>query len=86
MQLHDGLPTQVDEPRPVTIRQVQQNELSIVADLDYEAFSPFGTAESPETFVSGFKAFPSGFVVLTEGDEIAGYGVLKSGWLNASQD
>jgi len=80
MRLHDGLPAQVDEPRPVAIRQVQHNELSIVADLDYEAFSPYGTAENPETFVSRFKAFPSGFVVLTEGDEIAGYGCSEK-WL-----
>ena len=80
MRLHDGLPAQVDEPRPVAIRQVQHNELSIVADLDYEAFSPYGTAENPETFVSRFEAFPSGFVVLTEGDEIAGYGCSEK-WL-----
>lgn len=56
------------------IRQAQENELSEVAELDYEAFSPYGTAESLETFSLRFKAFPTGFVVLTEAGKIAAYG------------
>jgi ribosomal protein S18 acetylase RimI-like enzyme len=62
------------------IRQVQESDLPEVADLDYEAFSPYGTAENPETFTLRFKAFPSGFVVLTEGDEITAYGCSEK-WL-----
>lgn len=64
-----------------TIRQIQEADLSNVADLDYEAFSPYGTEEAPETFALRFKAFPSGFVVLTEGDEIAAYGCSEK-WLS----
>jgi ribosomal protein S18 acetylase RimI-like enzyme len=63
------------------IRQVQESDLSNVADLDYEAFSPYGTAENPETFTLRFKTFPSGFVVLTEGSEIAAYGCSEK-WLS----
>jgi ribosomal protein S18 acetylase RimI-like enzyme len=63
------------------IRQVRETDLSEVADLDYEAFSPYGTAENSETFSLRFKAFPSGFVVLIEGDEIAAYGCSEK-WLS----
>jgi ribosomal protein S18 acetylase RimI-like enzyme len=66
------------------IRQVQENDLSSVADIDYEAFSPYGTAEKPETFAQRFKAFPSGFIVLTEDDEIAAYGCTEK-WLAERQ-
>ena len=58
----------------VHIRQVKEADLSEVADLDAEAFSPYGTAENPETFALRLWAFPSGFVLLTEGDELAAYG------------
>ena len=64
----------------IEIRQVQENDLSLIADLDCEAFSPYGTAEKLETFTQRFKAFPSGFVVLTVGDEIAAYGCTEK-WL-----
>ncbi|MEW5940435.1 MAG: GNAT family N-acetyltransferase [Chloroflexota bacterium] len=56
------------------IRQAQERDLPIVADLDYEGFSPYGTQEKPETFALRLKAFPAGFIVLTEGGEIAAYG------------
>lgn len=62
------------------IRQVRENDLPEVADLDHEAFSPYGTAENPETFSLRFKAFPTGFVVLTENQEIAAYGCSEK-WL-----
>lgn len=63
------------------IRQAHEDDLSEVADLDYEAFSPYGTAESPETFSLRFRAFPSGFVVLAEEDgSIAAYGCSEK-WL-----
>ena len=56
------------------IREVEENDLTAVADLDYEAFSPYGTEENPETFSLRFKAFPAGFIVLIDDNEIAGYG------------
>ncbi len=67
-------------PLKYKIRQVQENDLPEVADLDHEAFSPYGTAENLETFISRSKAFPSGFVVLTVGNEIAAYGCAEK-WL-----
>ena len=62
------------------IRKALETDLSEVADLDEEAFSPYGTSENPGTFILRFKAFPSGFVVLTEDNEIAGYGCSEK-WL-----
>jgi ribosomal protein S18 acetylase RimI-like enzyme len=62
------------------IQRVQQNDLSIIADLDDEVFSPYGTAENLETFIARFKAFPSGFIVLKENDEIVAYGCSEK-WL-----
>lgn len=62
------------------IRQIRENDLLEVADLDYEAFSPYGTAENPETFSLRFNVFPSGFVVLTENEEIVAYGCSEK-WL-----
>ncbi len=67
-------------PNEYLIRQVQEKDLPIVADLDYEAFSPYGTSEDPKTFVMRFKAFPIGFIVLEEGDEIAAYGCSEK-WM-----
>jgi len=57
-----------------SIRQIQERDLLDVVELDREAFSPYGTAESFETFNLRFRAFPSGFVVLTDDNEIAAYG------------
>lgn len=56
------------------VQQVQEADLPNVADLNYEAFAPYGTTENPKTFSFRFKAFPSGFIALTEGDEIVAYG------------
>lgn len=67
--------------KTTAIRQPQPNELLIVADLDDEAFSPFGTAESLETFEARLRAFPTGFVVLEANGEIAGYGCSEK-WLD----
>jgi len=62
------------------IRQIREIDLPDVADLDYEAFSSYGTAENPETFALRFKAFLAGFIVLTEDNEIAAYGCSEK-WL-----
>jgi hypothetical protein len=62
------------------IRQVRETDLPEVVDLDYEAFSPYCTTENPERFNLRFKTFPSGFVVLTDGGEIAAYGCSEK-WL-----
>lgn len=68
----------------MVIRQVQLSELNQVAELDYEAFSPYGTAEKLETFESRFQAFPDGFIVLDLAGEIVAYGCSEK-WLTARE-
>lgn len=68
------------EPVDYEIRPVQESDLSHVVDLDQEAFSPYGTAEAPETFTLRFQAFPAGFVVLVKEGEVAAYGCSET-WL-----
>ncbi len=54
--------------------------MSLVAELDHEAFSPYGTAEKLETFEARYQAFPQGFVVLDLDGEIAAYACSEK-WL-----
>lgn len=69
------------EPRPYQIRLAERADLQQVADLDFEAFSPYGTAEAPETFAARLQAFPAGFVLLEVEGQIAAYGCSEK-WLN----
>lgn len=64
----------------IEIRLANKQDLSIVADLDDEAFSPYGTAEKLETFVARLQAFPTGFIALEVDGEIAAYGCSEK-WL-----
>src|SRR6185436_10247905 len=51
-----------------------------VAEIDAEAFSPYGTAEKPETFQLRLTAFPDGFIILIADNEIAAFGCSEK-WL-----
>lgn len=64
----------------VLIRNVRDQDISAVAEIDAEAFSPYGTAEKPETFQLRLTAFPDGFIILVAENEIAAYGCSEK-WL-----
>ncbi len=64
-----------------TIRLASQSDLSQVCDVDYEAFSPYGTAESPQIIATRLAVFPEGFVVLEKGGAVLGYGSSEK-WLH----
>ena len=64
----------------ILIRNARDQDISAVAEIDAEAFSPYGTAEKPETFQLRLTAFPDGFVILIAENEIAGYGCSEK-WL-----
>jgi hypothetical protein len=51
-----------------------------LAEIDKEAFSPYGTAEKPETFQRRLNTFPDGFIILVTNNEIAAYGCSEK-WL-----
>jgi ribosomal protein S18 acetylase RimI-like enzyme len=57
----------------VIVRNAREQDIPAVAEIDAEAFSPFGTAETPETFELRLTAFPDGFIVLIADHEIAAY-------------
>ena len=64
----------------ILVRNAREQDISGVAEIDAEAFSPYGTAEKPETFQLRLTAFPNGFIVLVADNEIAAYGCSEK-WL-----
>lgn len=68
----------------ILIRNAREQDLPAVAEIDAEAFAPYGTAEKPETFQLRLTAFPNGFVILVADNEIAAYGCSEK-WLTERQ-
>jgi ribosomal protein S18 acetylase RimI-like enzyme len=64
----------------ILVRNARDQDIPAVAEIDAEAFSPYGTAEKPETFQLRLTAFPHGFIILVADNEIAGYGCSEK-WL-----
>ena len=62
------------------VRNARDQDISAVAEIDAEVFSPYGTAEKPETFQLRLTAFPDGFIILIAENEIAAYGCTEK-WL-----
>jgi ribosomal protein S18 acetylase RimI-like enzyme len=62
------------------VRNARDQDIPAVAEIDAEAFSPYGTAEKPETFQLRLTAFPNGFIILIADNEIAAYGCSEK-WL-----
>jgi ribosomal protein S18 acetylase RimI-like enzyme len=64
----------------VLVRNARDQDIPAVIEIDTEAFSPYGTAEAPETFQRRLTAFPNGFIILVAENEIAAYGCSEK-WL-----
>jgi len=64
----------------ILIRNARDQDIPVVVEIDTEAFSPYGTAEKPETFQLRLTAFPDGFIILVADNEIAAYGCSEK-WL-----
>ncbi|HSB02364.1 MAG TPA: GNAT family N-acetyltransferase [Anaerolineales bacterium] len=64
----------------ILIRNARDQDIPAVVEIDREAFSPYGTAEKPETFPLRLTAFPDGFIILVAENEIAGFGSSEK-WL-----
>ena len=64
----------------ILVRNARDQDISAVVEIDAEAFSPYGTAEKPETFQLRLTAFPNGFIILVADNEIAAYGCSER-WL-----
>jgi len=65
----------------ILVRNARDQDIPAVAAIDTEAFSPYGTAENPETFQLRLTAFPDGFINLVADNEIAAYGNSGGGAL-----
>lgn len=64
----------------ILVRNARDQDIPAVVEIETEAFSPYGTAEKPETFHLRLTAFPDGFIILVAENEIAGYGCTEK-WL-----
>src|ERR1044071_6299960 len=64
----------------VLVRNAREQDIATVVEIDAEAFSPYGTAEKPETFQLRLTAFPEGFIILIADNEVAAYGCSEK-WL-----
>lgn len=64
----------------ILVRNARDQDIPAVVEIDAEAFSPYGTAENPETFQLRLRAFPDGFIILVADNEIAAYGCSEK-WL-----
>ena len=64
----------------ILVRNVRDQDISAVAEIDTEAFLDDGTAEKPETFQLRMTAFPDGFIVLIAENDIAAFGCSEK-WL-----
>ena len=65
----------------VLVRNAREQDIPAVAEIDVEAFTPYGTAEKPDTFQRRLTAFPNGFVILVAENEIAAFGCSEK-WLS----
>ncbi|HYN88189.1 MAG TPA: GNAT family N-acetyltransferase [Ardenticatenaceae bacterium] len=65
----------------VVIRPARQDDLVQVFDIDHEAFSPYGTAETPDIIAKRWEVFPEGFIVVERDGVILGYGSSEK-WLH----
>jgi len=65
----------------VITRPVAEHDLPSVVDLDYEAFSPYGTTEDPRIFTARFKVFPQGFIVAEQNGIVVDYACSEK-WMS----
>ena len=65
----------------ILVRNAREQDLPAVREIAAEAFSPYGTAEMPETFQLRLTAFPNGFIVLVAENEVAAFGCSEK-WLS----
>jgi ribosomal protein S18 acetylase RimI-like enzyme len=64
----------------ILVRNAREQDIPAVAEIDAEAFSPYGTVEGPETFQLRLTAFPNGFIILVADHEIAAFGCAEK-WM-----
>lgn len=62
------------------IRNAREQDIPTVAEIDAQAVSLHGSADTAETFQLRLTTFPDGFIILVAENEIAAYGCTEK-WL-----
>ena len=65
----------------IKVRLARQKDLKDACTIDYEAFSPYGTAELSSVIEARWRVFPQGFVVAESDGQVIGYGTSEK-WLS----
>jgi len=65
----------------IEVRLARQEDVKEACAIDYEAFSPYGTAELPSVIEARWKVFPQGFVIAEIDGRLIGYGTSEK-WLS----
>jgi len=70
----------MSDTHKILVRNVRDQDIPAVVEIETEAFSSHGTAAQPETLQQRMRVFPDGFVILVAENEVAGYGCSEK-WL-----
>ena len=70
----------MSDTHKILVRNARDQDIPAVVEIDAEMFSPYGTAETPETFQLRLTAFPNGFIILVAENEVAAFGCSEK-WL-----
>jgi len=70
----------VTDNAKILVRNARDQDVPAVAEINTEAFSSYGIAETLETFQFRLRAFQDGFIILVADNEIAAYGCSEK-WL-----
>lgn len=65
----------------IKVRLARQEDIKEACDIDYESFSPYGTAEMPSVIEARWRVFPRGFVVAETDSQVIGYGTSEK-WMS----
>ena len=68
----------------VLVRNAREQDIPTVTEIDAEAFSAYGIAETSETFQRRLTAFEEGFIILVAENEIAAYACSEK-WITQEQ-
>ena len=68
----------------VLVRNAREQDIPTVAEINAEAFSAYGIAETSEAFQRRLTAFEDGFIILVAENEIAAYACSEK-WLTQEQ-
>ncbi len=67
------------------IRAAANADLRQICELDFEAFSTYGTTESPDIIAARLYVFPDGFIVVAQDNTISVMAAPENGYMCANR-